>query len=80
MVLRTPPVKCYSKNSSPVALPPGSFSSGGGGGGLDYIEHTVSKFDTLVGVAIKYGVEVIYSVNLPFVMFSNYITIINGLT
>ncbi|XP_023738242.1 uncharacterized protein LOC111886240 [Lactuca sativa] len=59
MVLRTPPVKCYSKNSSPVALPPGSFSSGGGGGGLDYIEHTVSKFDTLVGVAIKYGVEVV---------------------
>ncbi|CAH1423665.1 unnamed protein product [Lactuca virosa] len=61
MVLPAPPVKCYSENSSPVALPPGSFSSGGGrsggGGGLDYIEHTVSKFDTLVGVAIKYGVE-----------------------
>ncbi|XP_054801637.1 uncharacterized protein LOC129305685 [Prosopis cineraria] len=28
------------------------------GGGLNYIEHRVSKFDTLAGVAIKYGVEV----------------------
>ncbi|CAK9162754.1 unnamed protein product [Ilex paraguariensis] len=27
-------------------------------GGVSYIEHTVSKFDTLAGVAIKYGVEV----------------------
>lgn len=25
----------------------------------NYIEHTVSKFDTLAGVAIKYGVEVL---------------------
>ncbi|GAA0161102.1 hypothetical protein LIER_17499 [Lithospermum erythrorhizon] len=25
---------------------------------LTYIEHSVSKFDTLAGVAIKYGVEV----------------------
>ncbi|AES76360.1 putative LysM domain-containing protein [Medicago truncatula] len=34
--------------------------SGGGvnGNGLSYIEHHVSKFDTLAGVAIKYGVEV----------------------
>ncbi|QCD92504.1 uncharacterized protein LOC114182087 [Vigna unguiculata] len=31
---------------------------GGGGNGLSYIEHQVSKFDTLAGVAIKYGVEV----------------------
>ncbi|GAU41817.1 hypothetical protein TSUD_299830 [Trifolium subterraneum] len=30
----------------------------GGGNGLSYIEHHVSKFDTLAGVAIKYGVEV----------------------
>ncbi|CAK8532306.1 unnamed protein product [Lathyrus sativus] len=30
----------------------------GGGNGLSYIEHYVSKFDTLAGVAIKYGVEV----------------------
>ncbi|XP_076890094.1 uncharacterized protein LOC143541065 [Bidens hawaiensis] len=38
-----------------------SSSSGGssvGDGGLGYIEHTVTKFDTLAGVAIKYGVEV----------------------
>ena len=26
---------------------------------LGYIEHHVSKFDTLAGVAIKYGVEVL---------------------
>ncbi|KAB2633796.1 hypothetical protein D8674_030043 [Pyrus ussuriensis x Pyrus communis] len=31
---------------------------GGGGGGKNYIEHQVSKMDTLAGVAIKYGVEV----------------------
>jgi len=35
---------------------------GGGGNGLSYIEHQVSKFDTLAGVAIKYGVEVMSSV------------------
>jgi len=35
---------------------------GGGGNGLSYIEHQVSKLDTLAGVAIKYGVEVIFSV------------------
>lgn len=27
-------------------------------GSAGYIEHTVSKLDTLAGVAIKYGVEV----------------------
>ncbi|KAL4585291.1 hypothetical protein LXL04_009907 [Taraxacum kok-saghyz] len=59
-----PPVKSYSDNSSPVALRHFSLSSGGGrssvgGGGLGYFEHVVSKFDTLVGVAIKYGVEVV---------------------
>ncbi|OVA05745.1 Peptidoglycan-binding lysin domain [Macleaya cordata] len=36
-----------------------SVSNGGGGGGaVNYIEHHVSKMDTLAGVAIKYGVEV----------------------
>ncbi|RZC57913.1 hypothetical protein C5167_005217 [Papaver somniferum] len=35
-----------------------SAGGGGGGGALNYIEHHVSKFDTLAGVAIKYGVEV----------------------
>ena len=29
-------------------------------GSAGYIEHTVSKLDTLAGVAIKYGVEVFY--------------------
>ncbi|PSR88325.1 LysM and putative peptidoglycan-binding domain-containing protein [Actinidia chinensis var. chinensis] len=41
-------------------LPP-SCSPGGasvGGGALSYIEHRVSRMDTLAGVAIKYGVEV----------------------
>ncbi|KAM1238885.1 hypothetical protein TB2_039511 [Malus domestica] len=32
---------------------------GGGGGGNNYIEHQVSKMDTLAGVAIKYGVEMV---------------------
>ncbi|KAJ7970176.1 putative Peptidoglycan-binding LysM domain protein [Quillaja saponaria] len=31
---------------------------GGGGNGLNYMEHQVSKLDTLAGLAIKYGVEV----------------------
>ncbi|KAI3976416.1 hypothetical protein MKX01_008274 [Papaver californicum] len=35
-----------------------STSGSNGGGALNYIEHHVSKFDTLAGVAIKYGVEV----------------------
>lgn len=36
----------------------GSASGGGGSNSGNYIEHPVSKMDTLVGVAIKYGVEV----------------------
>lgn len=46
----------------PREWPPASSSSGvtakGTCGGDDYIEHRVSKLDTLAGVAIKYGVEV----------------------
>ncbi|KAI9092465.1 hypothetical protein K1719_027593 [Acacia pycnantha] len=39
--------------------PSNGFQNGGAvGGGLNYIEHRVSKLDTLAGVAIKYGVEV----------------------
>lgn len=38
----------------------GGGSGGGGGNGVSYIEHQVSKLDTLAGVAIKYGVEVNY--------------------
>ncbi|KAK9266234.1 hypothetical protein L1049_000021 [Liquidambar formosana] len=33
-------------------------SATGSGAGVNYIEHHVSKMDTLAGVAIKYGVEV----------------------
>ncbi|KAL0709230.1 hypothetical protein Bca4012_016208 [Brassica carinata] len=40
---------------SPTSSPPPSSSSPERGG---YIEHRVSKFDTLAGIAIKYGVEV----------------------
>ncbi|KAI3730404.1 hypothetical protein L1987_61574 [Smallanthus sonchifolius] len=40
------------------AVSSGGGASGVGGGGFGRIEHTVSKFDTLAGVAIKYGVEV----------------------
>ncbi|KAJ8562843.1 hypothetical protein K7X08_031295 [Anisodus acutangulus] len=42
-------------SSSP---PPSGGGSDGGGGGSNYIQHQVSKFDTLPGVAIRYGVEV----------------------
>ncbi|KAG9142061.1 hypothetical protein Leryth_025785 [Lithospermum erythrorhizon] len=35
-----------------------SESASSVGGGVSYIQHQVSKFDTLAGVAIKYGVEV----------------------
>ncbi|XP_060185153.1 uncharacterized protein LOC132614663 [Lycium barbarum] len=42
-------------SSSP---PPTGGGSDGGGGGGNHIEHQVSKFDTLPGVAIRYGVEV----------------------
>lgn len=42
-------------SSSPLSVSSCSpFSSRG----VNYIEHTVSRFDTLAGVAIKYGVEV----------------------
>ncbi|KAL8100568.1 uncharacterized protein LOC141701003 [Apium graveolens] len=50
-----------SASSSPVCSPfsgDGSVAIGVGVGGCNYIEHRVSKFDTLAGVAIKYGVEV----------------------
>ncbi|XP_059656452.1 uncharacterized protein LOC132303268 [Cornus florida] len=49
-----------SSKLSPVSSPPPSCCSGGGGVGLgvNYIEHQVSKMDTLAGIAIKYGVEV----------------------
>jgi hypothetical protein len=42
----------------------GRRSSGGEGVNCNYIEHQVSKFDTLAGVAIKYGVEVLLSFSL----------------
>ncbi|KAG6396854.1 hypothetical protein SASPL_143011 [Salvia splendens] len=44
--------------SVPIHPPPSSAVGVGANGGLNYIVHTVSKYDTLAGVAIKYGVEV----------------------
>lgn len=49
--------KLYSVSSTPLPISSCPYSSSGGVGG-NYIEHTVSRFDTLAGVAIKYGVEV----------------------
>lgn len=49
--------KLLSVSSSPLPVSSCSYSSSGGVG-CNYIEHTVSRFDTLAGVAIKYGVEV----------------------
>ncbi|KAL9996993.1 putative LysM domain-containing protein [Helianthus debilis subsp. tardiflorus] len=51
-----------SSVSAPLGLMQHSSSSDGcssvGNGGVGCIVHTVTKFDTLAGVAIKYGVEV----------------------
>ncbi|KAH6790639.1 peptidoglycan-binding LysM domain-containing protein [Perilla frutescens var. frutescens] len=44
--------------SLPISSPPPAAVGVGANGGLNYIVHTVSKYDTLAGVAIKYGVEV----------------------
>ncbi|KAM3338916.1 putative protein isoform X1 [Capsicum galapagoense] len=48
-----------ASSSSPPHTVGGSDGGGGGGvGGSNYIQHQVTKFDTLPGVAIRYGVEV----------------------
>lgn len=44
--------------SVPILSPPAAAIGVGVNGGASYILHTVTKFDTLAGVAIKYGVEV----------------------
>ena len=44
----------------------GSDNSNGSSSNKNYIEHQVSKRDTLAGVAIKYGVEVGVSLFLNF--------------
>lgn len=65
LLMESPPSsKLISNGSSPYLMQSSCDTSPGGGGssvgdgGLGYIEHTVTKFDTLAGVAIKYGVEV----------------------
>ncbi|XP_051149663.1 uncharacterized protein LOC127264240 isoform X2 [Andrographis paniculata] len=47
-----------SSSSPPRSVPNLSPPSEEVNGGASYILHTVSKFDTLAGIAIKYGVEV----------------------
>ena len=75
------PKKKKKKEMSPSAN--GRRRSSGSGGGREgvnysykYIEHQVSKFDTLAGIAIKYGVEVFLflsktriSTHFPFFVF-----------
>lgn len=50
--------KAFPISSSSSSPSSSSLIGGASGGGVNYIEHPVSKFDTLAGVAIKYGVEV----------------------
>lgn len=60
-----------SSSSSVLRFPAGSFSLaavGDGGGGMNYIEHPVSMMDTLAGVAIRYGVEVMKNNNIFFIL------------
>ncbi|KAL6579367.1 hypothetical protein OROMI_009583 [Orobanche minor] len=57
--LRTGMVGSSSPSRSvPISSPPSATMGVGVDGGVNYILHTVTKFDTLAGVAIKYGVEV----------------------
>ncbi|GFP92564.1 lysm and putative peptidoglycan-binding domain-containing protein 2 [Phtheirospermum japonicum] len=44
--------------SVPISSPPSAPVGVGADGGVNHIIHTVTRFDTLAGVAIKYGVEV----------------------
>lgn len=48
-------------SSSSTSSPSSSFSSSSSSpsNGFNYIRHEVCKMDTLAGIAIKYGVEVI---------------------
>lgn len=48
-----------ASSSSALRFPAGSVALAAVGDGMNYIEHPVSKMDTLAGVAIRYGVEVI---------------------
>ncbi|XAR64020.1 hypothetical protein NMG60_11024215 [Bertholletia excelsa] len=62
-ILSKTPVSSSTSLPRPTTPPlPSSCSTAGGsdgvGAGFSYIEHRVSKMDTLAGVAIKYGVEV----------------------
>lgn len=54
----SPPLRMQHYSSGGGGSNVGNGGSGVGNGGFGCIQHTVSKYDTLAGVAIKYGVEV----------------------
>lgn len=54
----SPPLRMQHSSSGGGGSDVGNGGSGVGNGGFGCIQHTVSKYDTLAGVAIKYGVEV----------------------
>ncbi len=51
---------------SPSSSIDDATSTSGSSSSIGYMEHTVSKLDTLAGVAIKYGVEVTNSLSRFF--------------
>jgi len=51
---------------SPSSSIDDATSTSGSSSNIGYMEHTVSKFHTLVGVAIKYGVKVMNSLSCFF--------------
>lgn len=57
---------CFKVSSSSTNSSPSSSSSSPS----RYIEHHVTKLDTLAGVAIRYGVEV---PNIPFIIFYDFL-------
>jgi hypothetical protein len=51
---------------SPSSSIDDATSTSGSSSSIGYIEHTVSKLDTLAGVVIKYGVKVMNSLTRFF--------------
>ncbi len=51
---------------SPSSSIDDATSTSGSSSNIGYMEHTVSKLDTLAGVVIKYGVEVMNSLSCFF--------------
>lgn len=62
-------MKRGGNSSSNVGFNDACRIGGGDGTGVRYIEHQVSRFDTLAGIAINYGVEVSRIRNCIFFFF-----------